>query len=69
MNECEKCSEDCRHLEDCLSGLYRDVLKRCNVNIQEEPPESPEVPRNANNNRSEEELYGEGIGFQRLRRI
>ena len=69
MNECEKCSEDCRHLEDCLETSYKDILRRCNIDVPETEDTSPEAPINANNNRPEEELYGEGIGFQRLRRI
>lgn len=68
-NSCDNCGNDCIHLDNCISELYRDVLKRCNVDILDKTETSPEVPRNANNNRSEEELYGEGIGFQRLRRI
>lgn len=64
MNSCDNCSDDCIHLDDCISELYRDVLKRCNVNIQEEPPESPEVSQNA-----KEQGIGEGIGFERIRRI
>ena len=64
MNSCDNCSNECVHLDDCISELYRDVLKRCNVNIQEEPPESPEVSKNA-----KEQGMGEGIGFERIRRI
>lgn len=64
MNSCDDCSSQCIHLDDCISELYRDVLKRCNVNIQEEPPESPEVSKNA-----KEQGIGEGIGFERLRRV
>ena len=64
MNSCDNCSYDCIHLDDCISELYRDVLKRCNVNIQEEPLESPEVSQNA-----KEQGMGEGIGFERIRRI
>lgn len=64
MNECEKCSEDCRHLEDCLETSYKDILRRCNIDVPETEETGPEAPRNANN-----EQYGEGIGFQRLRRI
>ena len=63
MNSCDNCSYDCIHLDDCISELYRDVLKRCNVNIQEEPLESPEVSQNA-----KEQGMGEGIGFERIRR-
>lgn len=64
MNSCDNCSDDCIHLNDCISELYRDVLKRCNVNIQEEPLESPEVSQNV-----KEQGMGEGIGFERIRRI
>lgn len=64
MNSCDNCSDDCIHLDDCISELYRDVLKRCNVNIQEEPLESPEVSQNA-----KEQGMGEGIGFERIHRI
>lgn len=63
MNSCDNCRNDCIHLDDCLSELYRDVLKRCNVNIQEEPPESPEVSYKA-----KEGHLGEGIKFERIRR-
>ena len=64
MNSCDSCTNDCIHLDDCISELYRDVLKRCNVNIQEEPLERPEVSKNA-----KEQGMGEGIGFERIRRI
>ena len=64
MNSCDNCSNDCIHLDDCISELYRDVLKRCNVNIQDKTETSPEVLQNA-----KEQGIGEGIGFQRLRRI
>lgn len=69
MNSCDECNSKCKHLQDCLDSSYNEMLRRCNVDIQDKTEMSPEVPRNANNNRTEEELYGEGIGFQRLRRI
>ena len=40
------------------------MLRRCNVDIQDKTETSPEVPQNA-----KEQGIGEGIGFQRLRRI
>lgn len=69
MNVCDNCPKDCQNLEECLDSHYNDMLRRCNINVPETKETSPEVPQNANNNRPEEELYGEGIGFQRLRRI
>lgn len=68
-NSCDNCSEKCKYLTDCLESSYNEMLRRCNVDIQDKTETRPEVPTNANNNRSEEELYGEGIGFQRLRRV
>lgn len=64
MNVCDYCSKDCQNLEECLELSYNEMLRRCNVNIQEEPPERPEVSYKA-----KEGHLGEGIGFQRLRRI
>jgi len=69
VNSCDDCNENCKYLTDCLESRYNQMLRRCNVDILDKTETSPEVPQNANNNRSEEELYGEGIGFQRLRRI
>ena len=69
MNSCDDCNDKCKYLTECLESSYNEMLRRCNINIKETPQESPEVSQNANNNRPEEELYGEGIGFQRLRRI
>lgn len=51
-------------MTDDTETRYKEMLRRCNVNIQEIPPESPEVSLNA-----KERGLGEGIGFQRLRRI
>lgn len=64
MNSCDECNSKCKHLQDCLDSSYNEMLRRCNVDIKETPPESPEVPQNA-----KEQGIGEGIGFQRLRRI
>ena len=63
MNVCDYCSKDCQNLEECLESSYNEILRRCNVNIQEEPPERPEVSQNA-----KEQGIGEGIGFERIRR-
>lgn len=51
-------------MTDDTETRYKEMLRRCNVNIQEIPPESPEVSLNA-----KEQGLGERIGFQRLRRI
>lgn len=51
-------------MTDDTETRYKEMLRRCNVNIQEIPPDSPEVSLNA-----KERGLGEGIGFQRLRRI
>ncbi len=64
MNVCDNCSKDCQNLEECLDSHYNDMLRRCNINVPETKETSPEVPQNA-----KEQGIGEGIGFQRLRRI
>lgn len=51
-------------MTDDTETRYKEMLRRCNVNIQEIPQESPEVSLNA-----KERVFGEGIGFQRLRRV
>lgn len=40
------------------------MLRRCNVEVKDKTETSPEVSQN-----KEEQVLGEGIGFQRLRRI
>lgn len=64
INSCDYCSEDCKHLNDCLETSYNEMLRRCNVDTQDKTETRPEVPQNA-----KEQGIGEGIGFQRLRRI
>lgn len=61
INSCDDCNEKCKYLTECLESSYNEMLRRCNVDIQDKTETSPEVSQNANN--------GEGIGFQRLRRI
>lgn len=72
MNECDHCSEDCLNLEECISARYNAMLARCHVDILPAPETSPEAPRNAKERTPEEitrERYGEGVGFERIRRI
>lgn len=64
MNSCDDCNDKCKYLTECLESSYNEMLRRCNVEIKDKTETSPEVSRNANN-----EQYGEGVGFQRLRRI
>ena len=64
MNSCDECNDKCKYLTECLESSYNEMLRRCNINIKETPQESPEVSQNA-----KEQGIGEGIGFQRLRRI
>lgn len=46
-----------------IDAIYDDILKRCNVN-QENGNKRPEREYGRIN-----QQYGEGVGFQRLRRI
>lgn len=50
-------------MTDDTETRYKEMLRRCNVNIQEIPPESPEVSLNA-----KEQVFGEGLKFERIRR-
>ena len=63
MNSCDECNSKCKYLQDCLDSHYNEMLRRCNVDIQDKTETSPEVPRNAN-----DEQYGEGVKFERIRR-
>lgn len=63
MNSCDECNDKCKYLTECLESSYNEMLRRCNVDIKETPPESPEVSQNA-----KEQGMGEGIKFERIRR-
>jgi len=64
METCDNCGPECGHLEECLESRYEAMLRRCNIDIPPKQETSPEAPLNA-----KEQGIGEGIGFQRLRRI
>lgn len=46
-----------------LEMRYKELCERCNINYQPSENNDSELSQNENN------IYGEGIGFQRLRRI
>lgn len=64
MNSCDECNDKCKYLTECLESSYNDMLRRCNVDVKDKTETSPEVSHN-----TKEQGLGEGIGFQRLRRI
>jgi anaerobic ribonucleoside-triphosphate reductase len=46
-----------------LEMRYKELCERCNINYQPTANNDSELSQNENN------IYGEGVGFQRLRRI
>jgi anaerobic ribonucleoside-triphosphate reductase len=46
-----------------LEMRYKELCERCNIDYQPTENNDSELSQNENN------IYGEGIGFQRLRRI
>jgi anaerobic ribonucleoside-triphosphate reductase len=46
-----------------LEMRYKELCERCNINYQPTENNDSELSQNENN------IYGEGVGFQRLRRI
>lgn len=64
MNSCDDCSPECSHLEECLESRYEAMLRRCYIDIPPKQETSPEAPLNA-----KEQGLGEGIRFERIRRI
>lgn len=46
-----------------LEMRYKELCERCNINYQPSENNDSELSQNENN------IYGEGVGFQRLRRI
>jgi len=64
MESCDNCNSKCKHLSDCLDLMYKDMLQRCNINYKVEDKTTAEHTYEQTN-----DGLGEGIGFQRLRRI
>ena len=64
MEACDDCNNKCKHLSDCLDLMYNNMLQRCNINYKVEDKTTTEHKYEQKDN-----SLGEGIPFQRLRRI